>query len=79
MITVFQAKSIIEKNYKARVKAVYDYKKDYYLVTAPKSDKTYDDPMYLVNKRNGDYRFLNPMEDIQAFNLTVIKGPLKTF
>lgn len=80
MITVEQAKSVVEANFEgAKTKEIYKYKGRYYLVVAPSGAKDYNDPFYIVGIADGKYRFLNPLEDIDAFNDALESGPIKTF
>ena len=80
MISIDQAKSIIESNFKgSKAKEVYKYKDDYYMIIAPSGEKDYNDPFYIVGIADGKYRFLNPLEDIDAFNDSLENGPIKTF
>lgn len=80
MISLNDAKSIIEKNFKgSKVKAAYMYGKDYYLLFAPSGENDHNDPFYIVGIADGKYRFLNPLEDIDKFNDAIEKEPIKTF
>ena len=80
MIDLGRAKDIIEEHFpKANPKAAYKYKDKYYLIVAPEMENDVNDPFYIVDVANGDYRFLNPVEDIEAFNDALEKGPIKTF
>ena len=80
MIDLNEAKSIIEKNFDgAEVKEAYQYDKKYYLLVAPTGENDSNDPFYIVDIASGKYRFLNPLEDIDKFNESIEKGPIKTF
>lgn len=80
MIDLGRAKSIIEEHFpKAKPKAAYMYGKKYYLIVAPIAENDMNDPFYIVDVTNGDYRFLNPLEDIDLFNDTMENGPIKVF
>lgn len=78
MIDVKRACDIIEEHFpRAKPRNVYRYKEHFYLIFAPEKEGDSNDPIYLVNIGNGDYRFLNPLEDIEAFNEAIEKGPIK--
>ena len=79
MITVDDAKNIVEQQFKGtKARAAYDYG-DYYMIVAPHSDDDYSDPMYVVHKASGKYRFLNPLENIESFSKTMSHGPIKIY
>lgn len=78
MIDVNQAVEIVTKHFsEARPKEIYKYKDKFYMIVAPASENDPSDPFYIVNISNGDYRFLNPLEDIGAFNKALESGPIK--
>jgi len=80
MITANQAKSIIESHFKgSKVRQIYKYSDNYYMLMAPRNNNDASDPIYLVNIANGNYRYLNPLEDIDVFNEAIEKGPIKKF
>lgn len=80
MITVDDAKSIIETHFKGtKATQAYKYADKFYLIIAPSKKGDVSDPMYLVGIADGKYRFLNPLEDLDAFNESIENGPIKTF
>lgn len=80
MISLEQAKSIIESHFKgAKAEAAYKYDNKFYLIVAPSGKGDTNDPFYLVDMGNGKYRFLNPLENIDKFNNAIENGPIKTF
>lgn len=79
MITIDEAKSIVEDRFKVKVKTVLKYGDEFYLLMAPHSDTDYSDPMYLVGIADGRCRFLNPLEDFEAFQKSIDNGPLKQY
>jgi len=80
MIDLERAKNIVKEHFpKAQPKAAYMYGKKYYLIVAPSGENDMNDPFYIVSVANGDYRFLNPLEDIDLFNETMENGSVKTF
>ncbi|MBO7452437.1 MAG: hypothetical protein J6U54_19070 [Clostridiales bacterium] len=62
MITINEAKIIADRASQARAIKVCDYKSNYYMFVNNSST-----PFYIVNKQTGKVRFLNPMEDYDAF------------
>lgn len=79
MIDIGRACDIIQEHFpRAEPKSIYMYKKKFYLIMAPSGEDDSNDPFYIVDVANGDYRFLNPVEDIDAFNESIEKGPIKT-
>lgn len=80
MIGLDEAKSIIESKFEgARVKEAYRYKNKFYLLVAPRGEKDANDPFYIVDIGTGKYRYLNPLEDMDAFNKSIEDGPIKTY
>lgn len=80
MIDLGRAVDIIEEHFpKAEPKEAYMYKKKFYLIMAPSGENDRNDPFYIVDVANGDYRFLNPLEDIDSFNGALERGPIKIF
>lgn len=80
MITVDQAKNIVEEHFRgAKAQAAYDYGKEYYLIIAPTSQNDYSDPNYIVHKESGKYRFLNPLENLKAFSASMNAVPIKIY
>ena len=61
MISIKDAVKKVEAITEEKAKKVCDYKSKYYLVFAEGGS-----PFYIVDKNNGDTRFLNPLEDISA-------------
>jgi len=62
MIGAIQTKDIILKKLGQDCKKVCDYDKDSYLLLVGK-----DEDFYLMNKKDGRYRPLNPLEDFSTF------------
>lgn len=80
MITIEAAKSIIEDHFDGvKVKAAYEYGDKFYMFLAPTGENDNNDPFYIVGIADGKYRFLNPLEDIDEFNKSIEKGPIKKF
>lgn len=80
MITIDEAKSIVEKNFKgAKAREVYKYGEKYYMIVAPAEKNDMNDPFYIVGIADGKYRFLNPLENIEEFNKSIENGPIKTY
>ncbi len=61
MISIKDAVKKVEAITEEKAKKVCDYKSKYYLVYVKGGS-----PFYIVDKGNGDTRFLNPLEDISA-------------
>lgn len=79
MIDIGRACDIIQEHFpRAEPKSIYMYKKKFYLIVAPSGEDDSNDPFYIVDVANGDYRFINPTEDIDAFNESIERGPIKT-
>lgn len=80
MIDLKTAKNIIETNFpESKPTGAYMYKDKYYLIVAPSGKDDANDPFYIVDASNGDYRFLNPLEDIDSFNKSIERGPIQLF
>ena len=80
MITVGEAKSIIESHFEgSKAREAYKYGDKFYMLMAPRGDGDSSDPIYLVGISDGKYRYLNPLEDIDEFNKTIENGPIKRF
>lgn len=80
MINLNTAVETIKEHFpKAKPKAAYMYKERYYLIVAPQMERDVNDPFYIVDASDGKYRFLNPLEDMEAFNKAMESGPIKTF
>ena len=83
MISVEQAKGILEKRFPdAGVKSSYMYKDSFYLFLAPdkNADGTdYNDPYYIIDVENGNIRFLNPLEDLEAFMKAMSDNLIKDY
>lgn len=78
MISISEAANIIREHFEgAKPGAVYIYKDKYYLIFAPRGKGDINTPIYIVGIADGKYRFLNPMEDIDAFNEAMEKGAVK--
>ena len=58
MISINDAVNKVEKIVEEKAIKVCDYKSKYYLVVSKG-----ETPFYIVDKSNGDSRFLNPLED----------------
>ena len=63
----------------AQPKEAYMYKDKFYMIVAPQSEKDMNDPFYIVDIATGKYRFLNPLEDMEAFNEALENGRIKSF
>lgn len=74
MISINDAVKKVEEFTKEKIKRICDYKSKYYLVISEG-----ELPFYIVNKDNGDTRFLNPTEDISALADSVQNKVLKEF
>ena len=74
MISISQAVSKVEKITESHVKKVSDFKSKYYLLLVEGGS-----PYYIVDKNNGDTRFLNPMEDFAALRDSLENKVLKVF
>ena len=80
MISLDEATKSIQQHFPgAKPKAAYNYKDKFYLIMAPSMKNDMNDPMYIVDIATGKYRFLNPLEDIDAFNKSIEDGPIKVF
>lgn len=79
MIDINRALDIIKKQFpEVKPSKVYMYKNDYYMIVGETSGKKQIDPFYLVDRGNGRYRQLNPLEDMAAFDAMIKRGPIKT-
>ena len=74
MITISDAVKKVEKITESHVKKVSDFKNKYYLLLVEGGS-----PFYIVDKNNGDTRFLNPMEDFTALRDSLENKVLKVF
>lgn len=74
MISINDAVNKVKEIAEEKVKRVCDYKSKYFLVIT--EGKL---PFYIVNKENGDTRFLNPTEDIKALANSIENKVLKEF
>lgn len=72
MITITDAVVKVEKVTEEKAIKVSDYKSKYYLVLVNGAF-----PFYIVDKNNGDTRFLNPLEDIAALSDSIENRVLK--
>lgn len=72
MISIRDAVEKVEKIAKEKIKRVCDYKSKYYLVVSEGQL-----PFYIVDKDNGDTRFLNPLEDVSALANSIENKVLK--
>jgi hypothetical protein len=80
MITVDEAKSIVEEHFEgSKPQSAYKYGDDFYMIIAPSGENDHNDPFYIVGIADGKYRFLNPLEDIDKFNKCWENGPIKVF
>ena len=80
MISLMDAKKIVEKRFpEAKVEAAYKYTDQYYLFVAPSVENDVNDPFYIVDIDDGKCRFLNPMEDFDAFDSALSSTPLKKY
>lgn len=61
MISIDDAVKKVEDITESKVKKVSDYKGKYYLLLVEGGS-----PYYIVDKDNGDTRFLNPLEDLKS-------------
>ena len=61
MISINDAIKKVERITEEKAVKVCDYKSKYYLIFVKGGS-----PFYIVDKNNGDTRFLNPLEDISA-------------
>lgn len=74
MISINSAVKKVEKITEEKVKQVSGYKEKYYLLLVNGGS-----PYYIVDKSNGDTRFLNPLEDISALSDSINNKVLKKF
>lgn len=74
MISINSAVKKVEKITEEKVKQVSEYKEKYYLLLV-----NGESPYYIVDKSNGDTRFLNPLEDISALSDSINNKVLKKF
>lgn len=83
MISVEEARGILEKRFPdAIVKSSYMYKDSYYLFYAPDKnvgDVDYNDPFYIVSVDGSKTRFLNPLEDFEAFRTAINENHIKSY
>lgn len=81
MITVDQAADILLKVYKdAQIHSVHPYKGNY-LFVAPNKNLglygDYNDPYYVVDKKNGLISRITPLEDFEGFDEAFSKPELE--
>lgn len=74
MISITDAVDKVKEIAEEKVKRVCNYKSKYYLVIT--EGKL---PFYIVDKENGDIRFLNPTEDIKTLANSIENKVLKEF
>ena len=74
MISINDAVEKVKVITEEKVKQVSDYKSKYYLVLVEGGS-----PYYIVNKDNGDTRFLNPLEDISALAKSINNKVLRRY
>lgn len=74
MISINDAVKKVEKITEEKAKQVSDYKSKYYLVLVEGGS-----PYYIVDKDNGNTRFLNPLEDISELAGSIQNKVLKKF
>ena len=72
MISINDAIEKVERITEEKAIKVCDYKSKYYLVCVKGGS-----PFYIVDKNNGDCRFLNPLEDITTLSDSIEKRVLK--
>lgn len=67
MISVDEAKKMLESKYKdISADVAYEYGDKYYLFLAP-TNGNMNEPYYLVDKFSGKARYMNPLEDFDLF------------
>ena len=74
MISINDAINRVEKITEEKTIKVCDYKSKYYLVLVKGGS-----PFYIVDKNNGDTRFLNPLEDISTLADSIENKVLKEY
>ena len=74
MISINDAVNKVEKITEEKAIKVCDYKSKYYLVLVKGGS-----PFYIVDKNNGNTRFLNPLEDISVLADSIENRVLKEF
>ena len=74
MISIDDAAAKVEKITGEKIIKVSDYKGKYYLLLVQGGS-----PYYIVDKDNGDTRFLNPLEDFKSIVDSIESKVLKVY
>lgn len=79
MISINDAIGIVKDTYPgSEPRKVFEYKDKFYLIFCKPNEADRYDPFYLVSIEDGSTRFLNPVEDIEAFSDSINNRLIKT-